>query len=62
VLTRVEIDGVAIKDFATERGIFANNAAVRVHRARKALAREIANSCGACASLGCADCSCEPSA
>jgi RNA polymerase sigma factor (sigma-70 family) len=61
-LARVEIDGVAIKDFAAERGISANNAAVRVHRARKALAREVNDSCGACASLGCADCSCEPSA
>jgi RNA polymerase sigma factor (sigma-70 family) len=60
-LTRVEIDGVALKDFAAEHGISANNAAVRVHRARKALAREVANSCGACASLGCADCSCDPS-
>jgi RNA polymerase sigma factor (sigma-70 family) len=61
-LTRVEIDGVAIKDFAAETGISANNAAVRVHRARKALAREVSDSCGACASLGCADCTCEPSA
>lgn len=58
-LTRVEVDGLAIKDFADERGISANNAAVRVHRARKALAREVAHSCGACASLGCADCSCD---
>lgn len=58
-LTRVEIDGVAIKDFAAERGISANNAAVRVHRARKALAREVSECCGACASLGCADCTCE---
>jgi RNA polymerase sigma-70 factor (ECF subfamily) len=58
-LTRVEIDGVALKDFAAEQGISANNAAVRVHRARKALAREVAQCCGACASLGCADCSCD---
>jgi RNA polymerase sigma factor (sigma-70 family) len=58
-LTRVEIDGVAVKDFAVEQGISANNAAVRVHRARKALAREVEDCCGACASAGCADCTCE---
>jgi RNA polymerase sigma factor (sigma-70 family) len=60
-LTRIEIDGMAIKDFAAEQGISANNAAVRIHRARKALAREVSDCCGACASLGCGDCSCEPS-
>jgi RNA polymerase sigma factor (sigma-70 family) len=60
-LRQVEIEGMAIKDFAAEQGITANNAAVRIHRARKALAREVSDCCGACASLGCADCSCEPS-
>ena len=58
-LARVEVDGVAVKDFAVEQGISANNAAVRVHRARKALARELAECCGACASTGCADCTCD---
>src|SRR5690606_28636001 len=54
-LARVEVDGIAVKDFAAEQGITANNAAVRVHRARKALAREVAECCGACASAGCAE-------
>lgn len=58
-LTRIEVDGVAVKQFAVEQGITAGNAAVRVHRARKALAREVADTCGACASHGCADCTCE---
>jgi RNA polymerase sigma-70 factor, ECF subfamily len=58
-LTRIEVDGVPVKAFAAEVGITANNAAVRVHRARKALARELAECCGACASAGCADCTCE---
>ena len=57
-LARVEVEGLAVKDFAAERGISANNAAVRVHRARKALARKVAGTCGHCASLGCGDCSC----
>ena len=58
-LTRIEVDGVAVKDYAAERGITPNNAAVRVHRARKALARELESCCGGCATLGCADCTCE---
>lgn len=58
-LTRIEVDGLAVKDFAAEQGISANNAAVRVHRARKALAREVAECCGGCAALGCSDCTCE---
>lgn len=58
-ITRVELDGLGVKDFAVEQGISANNAAVRIHRARKALARDLAHTCGACAALGCGDCSCE---
>jgi len=58
-LARIEIEGVPVKQYAAELGISANNAAVRVHRARKALAREVSDTCGTCASLGCADCSCE---
>jgi RNA polymerase sigma-70 factor (ECF subfamily) len=57
-LSRVEVEGVAVKEFAAEQGISPNNAAVRVHRARKALAREVANKCGHCASMGCGDCTC----
>lgn len=57
-LSRVELDGVAVKDFAVEQNISANNAAVRVHRARKALARELAECCGSCALAGCVDCTC----
>jgi RNA polymerase sigma-70 factor (ECF subfamily) len=58
-ITRIELDGLGVKDFAAEQGISANNAAVRVHRARRALARDLAQTCGACAARGCGDCSCE---
>jgi len=58
-LRRVEIDGVAVKDFAEERGISASNAAVRLFRAREALKRQVAKSCGTCAEHGCLDCSCD---
>ena len=57
-LRRVEVDGVAVKDFAAEIGISASNAGVRVHRAREALRRQVAVSCGTCATHGCVDCTC----
>ncbi|MBX3258272.1 MAG: sigma-70 family RNA polymerase sigma factor [Labilithrix sp.] len=57
-LRRVEIDGVSVKSFAEERGITANNAAVRVFRAREALRRQLVVSCGTCAEHGCVACTC----
>ena len=57
-LQRVEVDGRPVKDVAAELGISANNAAVRVFRAREALRKEVATPCGACAEAGCTDCSC----
>src|SRR5688572_18658884 len=61
-LRRVEVDGVAVKDYATEAGITSNNAAVRVFRAREALRKQVARSCGTCADHGCLVCSCDKSA
>lgn len=57
-LRRVELEGTAVKDFADEAGITANNAAVRVFRARKALREQVQRSCGTCAEHGCLDCCC----
>lgn len=61
-LRRVEIDGVAVKDYAAEASISSNNAAVRVFRAREALRKQVARSCGTCADHGCLDCTCDKSA
>lgn len=61
-LRRVEVDGVAVKDYATEAGITSNNAAVRVFRAREALRKQVSRSCGTCADHGCLDCTCDKSA
>lgn len=58
-LRRIEVDGVAVKDYAAEAGITAGNAAVRVFRAREALRREVERSCRTCATHGCIDCTCE---
>jgi RNA polymerase sigma-70 factor (ECF subfamily) len=60
VIQRVEIDGVAVQDYAAQAGITANNAAVRVFRAREALRRQVKASCGTCAEHGCLDCHCKP--
>lgn len=57
-LQRVEIDELAVKDYAAEAGISSSNAAVRVFRAREALRKQVARSCGTCAEHGCLDCSC----
>lgn len=59
-LRRIEIDGVAVKDYAAELGITRNNAAVRVFRAREALKQQVVRSCGTCAEHGCLDCTCGP--
>jgi len=58
-LKRVEVDGVAVKDYADEAGISANNAGVRIHRAREALRKQVVRSCGTCATHGCLDCTCD---
>lgn len=60
-LRRVEIDGVSVKDYADEAGISANNAGVRIFRAREALRKQVARACGTCATHGCLDCTCNGS-
>jgi RNA polymerase sigma-70 factor (ECF subfamily) len=59
VLRRVELDGLPVRAFAAEAGITANNAAVRVHRAREALRWQLQRCCRTCADHGCVDCGCE---
>ena len=58
-LQRIEVDGVSVKDYADESGISASNAGVRVFRAREALRKQVARSCGTCAEHGCLDCHCK---
>jgi RNA polymerase sigma-70 factor (ECF subfamily) len=57
-LRRIDVEGVPVKDFAREAGITSGNAGVRVFRARDALRRQVARSCGTCATHGCIDCTC----
>ena len=57
-IRRIELDGVAVKEYAAEAGISTSNAGVRVFRARDALRKQVEKSCGTCATHGCLDCSC----
>jgi RNA polymerase sigma factor (sigma-70 family) len=61
-LQRIDVEGVPVKAYAESAGISANNAGVRVFRAREALRRQVVASCGTCAEHGCFDCSCAASA
>lgn len=58
-LQRVELGGIAVKEYAAQVGISASNAGVRIFRAREALRRQVAVACGTCAEHGCFDCHCE---
>jgi RNA polymerase sigma factor (sigma-70 family) len=57
-LRRVDLDGLSLRGFAEEAGITPGNAGVRLHRARAALRRQLARSCGTCLDHGCLDCRC----
>ncbi len=57
-IRRVEVEGMPVQEFAGEAGITANNAAVRVFRAREALRKQVKASCRTCADHGCLDCTC----
>ena len=57
-IEKVDLDGMTVPSYAAESGITANNAGVRLHRAREALRRQVEKSCGTCATHGCLDCSC----
>jgi RNA polymerase sigma-70 factor (ECF subfamily) len=57
-LRAIDLGGQDLRAFASEVGITPNNAAVRVHRAREALAKRLRSACGACATHGCIDCTC----
>ena len=60
-LRRIEVEGVAVKDYADAAGISASNAGVRIFRARDAIRKQVARSCGTCADHGCLDCTCDMS-
>jgi RNA polymerase sigma-70 factor (ECF subfamily) len=58
LIRRVDLDEATIADVASEMGITPGNARVKLHRARRALRRQLELSCGSCAEHGCLDCTC----
>jgi len=58
IVGEVELGERSIAEVAAEKGLTANNATVRLHRARAALRRRLVEVCGACSTHGCLDCTC----
>jgi RNA polymerase sigma-70 factor (ECF subfamily) len=58
MLQAVDVEGLPVKTYAERNGLSANNAGVRVFRAREALRKRVMQSCGTCAEHGCLDCTC----
>jgi RNA polymerase sigma factor (sigma-70 family) len=57
-LQAIDVEGTTVKAYAEQKGLTPGNAAVRVFRAREALKKRVAESCGVCAEHGCVDCTC----
>jgi len=60
LLMRVDLEGASIAEVASEMSMTVNNARVKLHRARKALGKQLQLSCGTSAEQGCLDCDCPP--
>lgn len=58
-IEQVDLGGESIEAFARAQRTTANNASVRLHRARKAVARQITAICGPNAIRECPDCTCK---
>jgi RNA polymerase sigma-70 factor (ECF subfamily) len=60
LLTAVDLEAVPLEEAARAAGITANNAYVRLHRARRALRERLEATCGPCAKDGgcCHSCDC----
>ncbi|WP_255484333.1 sigma-70 family RNA polymerase sigma factor [Granulicella sp. 5B5] len=59
VLREVDLDEASLGEYARRHGLSTGNAAVRAHRARAALRKELARFCGACSVHACLDCICK---
>lgn len=60
ILRRVDLGEGRLESVAAQLGITANNAGVRLHRARQALRQRLEEMCGMCAHHGCLNCTCDP--
>lgn len=62
LLQAVDLDGTPVGEIAASLGLEAGTARVRLHRARQALKKQLERVCTVCATHGCLDCTCGPSA
>jgi RNA polymerase sigma-70 factor (ECF subfamily) len=60
-IEQVDLGGVTVEAFAQSQQTSANNAWVRLHRARKTVAKKVTTVRGACAEHKCFDCTCRQS-
>ncbi|HUB30872.1 MAG TPA: sigma-70 family RNA polymerase sigma factor [Terracidiphilus sp.] len=58
LLRAVDLGETSLSAYAKQQGITAGNAAVRAHRARAALRKQLIRCCGTCAEHGCLECRC----
>jgi RNA polymerase sigma factor (sigma-70 family) len=61
LLARVELGGESLQAAAKSLELTPNNGSVRLHRARHALKKRLEETCRACATHGCLDCTCKES-
>ena len=59
LLRAVDLEGKPVMEVARSLGISANNASVRLHRARQQLKSRLEVACTTCAEHGCLDCTCD---
>ena len=59
ILQAVDLGGSAVQDYARDANITANNASVRLYRARKALRDRLYDTCQTTSVAECMDCGCE---
>ncbi len=60
-IEQVDLGEATVEAFAQANQISHNNASVRLHRARRAVAKDLTRVCGACAEHQCLDCTCRRS-
>jgi DNA-directed RNA polymerase specialized sigma24 family protein len=58
-IEQVDLAGESVESFARARSTTPNSASVRLHRARKAVAKKLTAVCGTCATQKCIDCTCK---
>lgn len=59
-IEQVDLAEQSVESFAAKQRTNVNNAYVRLHRARKAVAKKLIEVCGTCATHRCIDCTCKP--